>query len=72
MTEFCEVCGFAVHPDAPVVQAETIIRSGLNLKNEPVLAAGRVLLFHAECWGAGLAGYKEIDRGLLTVVQARS
>lgn len=71
-TELCEVCGFAIHPDADVVQGEAIIRAGLNLKNEPVLVAGRVYLFHAECWGAGLTGYKEIDRGFLAEVQARS
>ena len=71
-TELCETCGFAIHPDAHVVQGEAVIRAGPNLKNEPVLVPGRVFLFHAECWGAGLAGYKEIHRGLLSEVQARS
>jgi hypothetical protein len=71
-TENCEACRFAIHPDHEVVQGETVIQSGLNAKNEPVLGAGRVVLFHAECWGAGLPGYKEIYRGLLSEVQARS
>lgn len=72
MTEFCEVCSFAVHPDAHVVHGGAVFRAGLNLKNQPVLVAGRVYLFHAECWGAGLPGYNEIGRGPLGAVEVRS
>jgi hypothetical protein len=68
---FCESCRSDIHPDDRTVQGEAVIDARLDPEDEPVPVPGRVFLFHAECWGAGLSGYKEIDRGLLSDVQAR-